>query len=76
MPKGEDKLMVYNVTSSGLNNALWYIKFDLPMIQTTLRVTEEGTYMADRDIGKMFQKFMLRKEFRLYCGVGISNTNT
>ena len=76
MPKGVDIIMLYNVTSSGLNNALRYIHFDLPMVQTTLRVIEEGTYVADKDIGKMFLNFMLRKEVRPYCGVVISNTNT
>ena len=65
--------MLYNGASSGLNNSLWDPHFDLPMVQTMLRATEEGTYMEDRDIGEMFLNFMLSKDVRPYCRVGISN---
>ena len=66
MSKGEDILMVYNGKSSGLNYALWDPHVALLMARTTLRATEEGTYMADRDIGKMFLNFMLSKYVRPY----------
>ena len=46
--------MVYNGTLSGLNDALWAPHFDLSMVRTTLRETEEVAYMVDRDIGEIF----------------------
>ena len=58
--------MVYNGTSSGLNNALWDPHSDLLMVQTSLRAKEEGTYMADREIGETFLNFTLSKEVRTY----------
>ena len=68
--------MVYSGALSGLNNALWDPHLALPTVQTTLRETEEGTYMADRDIGFFFLNFKLSKDVRLYCGYDISNMCT
>ena len=39
-----------------------------------MRSTEEGTYMADTDIGGMFLNVILRKEVRPYYGVDISKS--
>ena len=64
--------MVFNGVTSGLSNALWATQFYLPTVRTTLRATEEGTYMADKNIGEMFFNFMSRKDFRPYYGVSIS----
>ena len=74
--KREDIRMVYNGMSSGLNNALWATHSPLPMVRNTLRETEEGTYMEDRDIREMFLNFILSKDVRTYCGVDISNMRT
>ena len=76
VPKGVDIRMVYNGVSSGLNNAMWDPHFALPTVRHTLMETEDGTYMADRDIGEMFLNFMLSKDVRHYCRVNISNVRT
>ena len=52
VPKGEDTRMVYNGTSSGLNNTLWDPHFALPTVASKLIAVEMGTYMADREIVK------------------------
>jgi hypothetical protein len=63
--------MVYDGSASGLNDAMWVPRFPLPTIQTHLRAVEEGTYMADLDIGKMFLNFVLHEELRELCGLDI-----
>ena len=68
--------MVYIGASSGLNDSLPAPQCSLPTVQTTLMETEEVTYMADKDIGKMFLDFMLRNEVRPYFGVDIRNAWT
>ena len=65
--------MVYNGTSSGLNEFIWDPNFEVSTVSSKLRSTEKGTYMAERDIGKIFLKLMLSKEIMPYCGVDISN---
>ena len=65
----EDIRMVYDVTSSGLNDAVWFPWFPRPTVETILRVVEGGTYMADCDIGEMFLNFMLEPRLRPYAGV-------
>ena len=67
--------MVYNGTSSGLKNALWDPHFDLPTVKTTMRETEEGNSMVDRDIG-IFLNFVMIMDVRPYCRVGIHNVRT
>jgi hypothetical protein len=70
--KGESNVrMVYDGSASGLNDAIWVPIFPLPTIQTHLRAVEEGTYMANLDIGEMFLNFVLHKELRKLCGVDI-----
>ena len=46
--------MVYNGASSGLNEVLWDPHFTLPMVRSTLRATEKGTYMEYHDIVDFF----------------------
>ena len=73
VPKGEDIRMVYNFNLSGLNDSLWAPHFALLKFRTTLRATEEGTYMVDRDVRKTFLDFMLSKDGTPYCRVDIIN---
>ena len=53
------KRMVYDRNSSGMNNSLWGPQFALPMVGSTLRAVEKGTFMSDRVIGYNFLNFML-----------------
>ena len=56
----EDIRMVYDATSSSLNDAFWAPWSPMPTVETLLRAVEGGTYMADCDIGEMFSKFYVR----------------
>ena len=73
VPKGEwDIRLVYNGSSSGLNDAVWAPWFCLPTVQSHLRAVSFGTYMADCDIGEMFLNFMLDVNLREYAGVDLT----
>ena len=73
VPKGnEDIRMVYNATSSGLNEAVWAPWFALPTVETHLRGVVPGTYMVDCDLGEMFLNFMLDLNIRPYAGVDLT----
>ena len=65
--------MVYNATSSGLNDAVWAPWFSLPTVESHLRAVDPDTYMADNDIGEMFLNFMLDVELRPFAGVDLSS---
>ena len=70
VPKGDgDIRMVYNGTSSGLNDAVWAPWFNLPTVETHLRAVIPGTFMCDIDLSEMFLNFMLDEEIRPYAGV-------
>lgn len=73
VPKSDDDIrMVYNGTSSGLNDAVWASWFALPTVDTHLRSTLPNTFMCDIDLSEMFLNFMLDKELRAYAGVDLS----
>ena len=67
-----DIRMVYNATSSGLNDAVWAPWFSLPTVESHLRAVDVDTFMADNDIGEMFLNFMLDVELRPFAGVDLS----
>jgi hypothetical protein len=52
--KESDIRLVYNGTSSGLNNALWAPDFWLPTPATAARTLGYGYYMVDIDLGECF----------------------
>ena len=56
--KGEEILVVYNGTLSGLITVLWYPHFTLPIVRYTLRSVTRGTYTDNRDTGEIFLNFM------------------
>lgn len=64
--------MVYDASLSGLNNTIWVPRFPLSAIQTHLRSVQEGTWMADLDIGKMFLNFVLHSDLRNLGGVDLT----
>ena len=74
VPKGDEAIcMVYNGTSSGLNDAVWVPWFPLPIVETHLHAVDFGTYiMADNNMGEMFLNFMLDENLRAYTRVDIS----
>jgi len=73
VPKGlEDIRMVYNGTSSGLNDCLFAPHFGLPIIRHALRSLLEGYHQADIDIAEMFLNFNLCVSLQPYSGVDLS----
>lgn len=77
VPKGlKDIRMVYNGTSSGVNDCLFGPHFSLPTITQATRALAEGYYQADMDIGEMFLNFMLGEELRPYSGVDVTHICT
>mmetsp|Transcript_7983 Transcript_7983/g.19280 ORF Transcript_7983/g.19280 Transcript_7983/m.19280 type:complete len:1317 (-) Transcript_7983:1541-5491(-) len=73
VPKGEhDIRMVYDGTKSGLNDAMWVPRFALPTIDTHLRSIEEGTFLADVDVGECFLNFPLHRSLRSLAGVDLT----
>jgi hypothetical protein len=74
VPKGSrDIRMVYNGTSSGLNDVLWVPSFPLPTVETLLRSVHPGTWMADTDIGEMFLNFVLHESLQELAGVDVTH---
>ena len=73
VPKGSDDIrMVYDASVSGLNDSIWVPRFPSPTIRTHLRAVEEGTYLADLDIGEMFLNFVSHSDLRALCGVDLT----
>ena len=52
---GKDIRMVYNGTLRILNSSLWEPHFALPTVGSTLWAVERGTFIAECDIGEIFQ---------------------
>lgn len=73
VPKGDtDIRMVFNGTTSGINDATHAPWFPLPTIESHLRSVEIGTWLADEDLGEMFLNFLLDLRLRGYTGVDIT----
>jgi hypothetical protein len=70
VPKGIDDIrIVYDGSVSGLNDVLWVPRSMLPSVHSHLRAVENGTFMAEVDIGEMFLNFMLHAGVRPFAGV-------
>jgi hypothetical protein len=73
VPKGElDIRLVYDGTSSGLNDALWAPSFWMPTSESAVRVVSFYSYLFDSDIGECFLNFPNDKRLRKYCGVDLT----
>jgi hypothetical protein len=71
--KGEfDIRLVYDGSSSGLNDALWAPSFWMPMSESAVRLISFYSFLFDSDIGECFLNFPNDKKLRKYCGVDLS----
>ena len=52
-----DIRMVYDVSRSGLNDAVWAPWFPMPTVDYHLRAVEVETFMADCDVEELFFEF-------------------
>jgi hypothetical protein len=72
VPKGDDDIrVVFDGTSSGLNDALWCPNFYLPTSQAAVSILTFSTWMADADLGEMFHNFPMPGRIRKYSGVEV-----
>ena len=67
--KTDNIRMIYNVTSRGLNNVLWFPYFRIPTMSTHMIAIKLVTNMGDINICEIFLKFMMHKSLRVFCGV-------
>ena len=63
--------MVFDGTSSGLNETLWSPNFFLPSAKSAAMVLTFATWMSDMDFGEMFHNFNLDPRIRPYSGVNV-----
>jgi hypothetical protein len=67
--KVDDIRLVYNAAEIGLNDAMVVPRFSsMPTIHTHLRAVEEGTHMADLDVGEMFLNVCLHPTTQPWAG--------
>ena len=72
VPKGDtDIRVVFDSTSSGLNEALWAPNFFLPTARDAALLLSFLTFMADADFGEMFHNFFMDPKVRKHAGVEI-----
>ena len=72
VPKREDDIrVVFDGTSSGLNETLWSPNFFLPSAKSASMVLTFATWMSDMDFGEMFHNFNLDPRIRPYSGVNV-----
>jgi hypothetical protein len=73
VPKGDQDIrLVYDGTSSGLNDALWAPSFWMPTSESAVRVISFYSFLFDSNIGECFLNFPHDKCLRKYCGVDLS----
>ncbi len=73
VPKGESYIrIVYDLTKSGLNDALWAPTFWMPTVLNVLDCATHSSWFGDVDAGEMFLNYPLDKDMRQYAGVDVS----
>jgi hypothetical protein len=63
--------MLYYVTQSGLNTALWAPAFTFLQLKIMFGGILNHCWMGDLDIGKIFLKFSLHPHTQKLCGVDL-----
>ena len=73
VPKGESDIrIVYDMTASGLNEALWAPTFFLPTVSCVLDCATHLSWFGDIDAGDMFLNYPLDLALQPYAGVDVS----
>ena len=76
VPKGKNDIrMVYDLTESGLNDALWAPRFWMPTMLNVIDCATHTSWYGDLDDGEMFLNFPLDLRIRKYCGVDLTWMN-
>ena len=70
VPKGDSDIrVVFDGTSSGLNETLWAPNFFLPSAKSASMCLSFSTWMSDMDFGEMFHNFHMDPRIRPFSGV-------
>lgn len=70
VPKGDSDIrVVFDGTSSGLNETLWAPNFFLPSARSASMCMSFDTWMADMDFGDMFHNFPMDPKIRPSSGI-------
>ena len=73
VPKGTSDLrIVYDGTSSGLNDSLWAPSFWMPTPDTAMRQISFYSFCVDIDLGEMFLNFPMDAAIQPYAGIDLS----
>ena len=65
--------MLYDISVSGLNKVIWVPRFVLPTLNSYLQAADCRYYMADLDIGNLFQNFVFHEELKYICKVDLTS---
>jgi hypothetical protein len=77
VPKGDaDIRVVFDGTSSGLNETLWAPNFFLPLAKSASMCLSFGTWMADMDFGEFFHNFHMDPRIRPFSGVDLGSVSS
>jgi hypothetical protein len=72
VPKGDSDIrVVFDGTSSGLNETLWSPNFYLPTARAAALNISYSSWMADMDCGEMFHNFFMDRRVRQCAGLRI-----
>ena len=74
VPKGDSDIrVVFDGTSSGLNETLWAPNFFLPSAKSASMCLSFDTWMADMDFGDFFHNFFMDSRIRPFSGVNLGS---
>lgn len=77
VPKGEaDIRVVFDGTSSGLNDSLWAPNFYLPTAKAAALHISFTSWMSDMDCGEMFHNFFMDRKVRKCAGIQVEKLVT
>ena len=73
IPMGEDDIiLVYYLTASGLNDALWTPTFWMPLLENILDVATNSSWFRDMDAAEMFHNYKMSEILQPYAGIDVS----
>ena len=74
VPKGNDNVrVVYNGSTSRLNDTMWVPSVSATNANSMLRLKEPGTWNIGLDVGEHFLNFMIPREIRPYVVVDVTS---
>ena len=72
VPKGEnDTILVYDLTASGLNDALWDPTFWMTSVDNIIDVDTNLSWFGDIDAAEMFHNYKMTEIIQPYVGVDV-----